>query len=151
MKSALLLALAVGLGVPKEDDAAKKELAKMQGEWTVVSAEKGGKKLSEDERRKLSKFFLTKVVIADDKVTLWISEDNAESKEGTPAPLVIDPSKNPKLLTAGETPVIYALEGDTLKICLDEELSKKPEDVPSSFDTSKNEKWYLFVMKRVKK
>ena len=70
---------------------------------------------------------------------------------GQPVQLVIDPSKNPKTLVAGDNPAIYSLEGDTLKVCIDEELSKKPEDVPMSLDTSKNEKWYLFVMKRAKK
>jgi uncharacterized protein (TIGR03067 family) len=150
MKATLMLAIAVGLGVPREDDAVKKELAKLQGEWVVAGAEKGGKKLSEDERRKLSKFFLTKVVVTDDKWNCWISEDNAEPKEGMPQDLTLDPSKSPKRMMFGPNPAIYQVEGDTLKVCCDGNFSKEESDIPTAFDTSKNENWYCYILKKKK-
>lgn len=150
MKAALLVAIAVGLGVPREDDAVKKELAKLQGEWVVASAEKGGKKLSDDERKKLGKFFLSKVVVTDDKYVAWIGEDGGDPKEGQPGPIVIDPSKSPKTITFSDVPAIYTIEGDTLKVCCNEMFSKEGNDVPTSFDTSKNEAWYCFILKKKK-
>src|SRR5687768_13962870 len=97
MKAALLFAIAIGLGTPREDDAAKKELAKFQGEWTVAWTEQGGKKVSDEERKK-SKYVLHKVVVADDQVLFWLSEDGGEPREGAPTTLQVDPSKSPKTM-----------------------------------------------------
>jgi uncharacterized protein (TIGR03067 family) len=151
MKAAMMVAIAVALGVPREDDAVKKELAKFQGEWVVVGAEKGGKKLTEDERKNLSKYFLHKIVVTDDKYTAWISETDKQASEGEPQAIVIDPTKSPKTIVFSEIPAIYSLEGDTLKVCCDGEFSKEASKMPTSFDTSKNEGWYCFVLKRAQK
>src|SRR5260221_13158711 len=121
MKAAFLFAGVAGLGLlqnVRAEDAAKKDLAALQGEWTVASAEKGGKKLTEDERRKLSDYFLTKMVIKDEQITFWISEKGAETKEGSPTPFEIDPARKPKTARCGDLLAIYTLDGDTLKVCL---------------------------------
>ena len=157
MKAAFPIALAVGFVLVQaaraDDDAVKKDLAAMQGEWVVAGAEQGGKKLSEEDRRKLSDWFLSKMVIKDDQVTYWIGEKGGEAKEGQPTAFEIDPTKKPKTIRQGQNILgIYSIEGDTLKICVHGDFSKErqPEDRPTSFDTSKNENAYLFIFKRKK-
>ena len=156
MKAAIPIALGLAIALvqtARADDAAKKDLAALQGEWVVAGAEMGGKKLSEDDRRKLSDWFLTKMVIKDDQVTYWIGEKGGEAKEGQPTPFKIDPAKTPKTIRQGQNILgIYSVEGDTLKICVYSDFSKQPqpEDQPKSFDTSKSDTAYLFIFKRKK-
>ena len=152
MKPVLLLAIALGGGVPK-DDATKKELDKLQGEWIVVSAEQGGKKLSADDRKKDSEWVLKKVVFKESNVYFWISHKEMEPEEGKPVAFTLDVTKKPKQMTMNiveNTPagIIYTLEGDTLRVCLPD---NHRGDAPASFDTSKETSAYLFEFKRAKK
>jgi uncharacterized protein (TIGR03067 family) len=157
MKSALLLAVALGFGFAKEppkEDAVKKEIQKLQGEWVVAHAEKEGKQLSEDERKKLSEFFLTKVIIKDETVQIWISDKGKEPTAGEATPFEVDLSKKPsRMLIKDSVMAIYSLDGDNLKVCLkySDKFSTKAEDLPTSFDTNMNADWYLFAFKREKK
>jgi uncharacterized protein (TIGR03067 family) len=149
MKTALVLLIALGLA---KDDAVKKEMDKLQGEWKVAGAQKDGKDLTEADRRKLSDFFLVKAVIKDDTVQLWIQEKENDAKGGDAIRYQLDLTKNPKTIQLGDDlPAIYSLDGDTLKVCFHDELSKKTEDRPTSLDTSKNDRAYLFILKRAKK
>ena len=155
MKSLLLLAIAVGFSAAKDtpkDDAVKAEVKKLQGEWIVAHAEKEGKKLSEEERKKLSEYFLTKISIKDETMRFWISEKGKEDKAGEPTTFELNLSKKPKrILIKDVTLAIYSVDGDTLKACVKGDFSTKPDDLPTSFDTNMNADWYLFVFKREKK
>jgi clostripain len=93
---------------------AKKELEKLQGEWTMVSREMGGQKTRDEV---LKQFRLT---IAGDE---WIV--TYQDKENLRITLKIDPTREPKTLDmrpkgGNEEDVslgIYKLEGDTLTLC----------------------------------
>ena len=65
MRKLVLVALLAGLLVAadKKEDAAKKDLAKMQGEWIAVASESGGITIGEQEIRPLK----VKLIIKDDK------------------------------------------------------------------------------------
>lgn len=155
MKTALVLAFILNSGLAKEppkEDAAKKEVEKLQGEWIVDHAEKEGKKLSDEDRRKLSEFFLTKVIVKDDTVQLWLSNKGAEAQGGDWIRFEIDPGKKPGRIRINDFRAIYSTSGDTLKICFkDPAASEKSDEVPTSFDTNMGSDWYLFVLKREKK
>lgn len=155
MKTALVLAFVLNSGLAKEppkEDAVKKEVEKLQGEWIVDHAEQEGKKLSEDDRRKLSEFFLAKVVIKDETAQLWISHKGQEAQGGEAFPFELDLSKKPSRIRINDFRAIYSVAGDTLKVCFREPaLSEKKDVVPTSFDTNMGSDWYLFVFKREKK
>lgn len=154
MKTALVLAIALGLGTPrdtpKEQDEIKQEISRLKGEWESTGAEKGGQKLNEEERRKLSEFFLTKVAFTDDTIQLWIEHKGAEAKPSEAIAYTLDLSKKPRQMKFDRFTIIYAVDGDTFKACFtdDNEMHGTP---PASFDTNTNEKAYLFLFKRVKK
>jgi internalin A len=114
-KQALFVCLMTGLLLGADDpktDPVKKELAKLQGAWTVVSAELNGKP---DASRKGAH-----VVFAGDTFT---RTSPAQSAKGT---LKLDPAAKPATIdiTFTDGPDkgkslfgIYTLEGDTFKIC----------------------------------
>lgn len=68
-----------------QDDATKKDLAKFQGSWELVSGERDGKKLSEEETKK------TKTIYEGEK--FQFPDAFGMTQKGT---IKLDPSKNPK-------------------------------------------------------
>jgi uncharacterized protein (TIGR03067 family) len=125
---------------PAQD--AKKELEKLQGEWTMVSLEQRGKKVPDETVN------LYKLTIKGDQ---WIVKagDGPESK----VTFKIDPSKDPKTLDmtfkgADEetsSQGIYKLEGDTLTLC----RTVGDRERPKEFKTTE-EAGILVVWKRAK-
>src|SRR5436309_8683636 len=111
-----VVALAVGALSAADAEDAKKDLAKLEGTWLLVSGERDGNKFTEEEGKK------TKLTIKGD--TFRIPEsDVGTSQDGT---FKINPSKKPKQMdsTAGSDPDkgktwqgIYELDGDTYKVC----------------------------------
>jgi uncharacterized protein (TIGR03067 family) len=145
------LALAGGAPRDAKDDAIKKDIAALQGEWNVVGAEKDGKKLSDEERKKLSEFFFTKVEIQDSTMKIWLKKGDDEPKAGDFVAFSVDPTKKPAVMTVGETPLIYKIDGDKLIVCFRDPFSKDAADLPTEFDTGKNQLWYAFELKKAKK
>jgi uncharacterized protein (TIGR03067 family) len=101
-----------GCGQPDDNAAkefkdAKQELDKLQGEWTCVSSEVGGKKRPDTENA------LSKLTISENQ---WVVTYR-DSPSTTRATIEIDPSKDPKtidLTFRGEKEPargIYKLEG----------------------------------------
>jgi uncharacterized protein (TIGR03067 family) len=138
MQVQLVLVLAAGfLAAPVPNDKPKDEQA-IQGTWVVVSAENNGKPADDIKGEKL--------ILKDGKVTM--TTKNKEEK-GT---YKIDPTKKPKTIDLTEegktepSPGIYALEGDTLKLC----VSSKPSERPTEF-SGKPKNHMLIVLKRQKK
>jgi uncharacterized protein (TIGR03067 family) len=145
MKLRLFVLLALGLSVaaaPK-DDAAKADRDKLQGVWTVVSLEVGGKEVGADETKKF------KLEFKGDKVIFTAGDDR---HEGT---FKLDPTAKPKAIDVmpldgpdkGKTERgIYAFEGDTLKICGADADKERPKE----FTTKEGSGRTLVVLKRAK-
>jgi uncharacterized protein (TIGR03067 family) len=146
MRTKLFLILCVGL-LPAVDaadeDAAKKDLERMQGDWALASYVIDEAKLSDDEAQSLFR------TIKGDQYTVFLF-DKAIFK-GT---FKIDAGKKPKTLdsfAAGmpDKPVlaIYEIDGDTLKICSAAPGKERPPD----FTAKKNSGHSLMIWEREKK
>jgi RNA polymerase sigma factor (sigma-70 family) len=118
-----------------EKKAAKTDLDRLQGIWSVVAIEQGGK------RAKLEKA----VFMVDGKRACWQTSD-AEMQGG----LYLDQTgklKTYDFVTSERTlEGIYALAGDTLRLCYDLRTEAKR---PSGFTTAKGSPQVLFVLKRI--
>jgi uncharacterized protein (TIGR03067 family) len=117
----------------RKEDAVKKELAKLQGTWTMAGLEVDGKPVPED---KLESSTLT---IKGDKYCIKVGDDTYRCT------IKIDPTKDPKQIdmTFLDGPNkdktgkgIYVLEKDTFKICRALEPGKdRPQNVGTWPDT----------------
>ena len=116
MRRQVLLALGACLlaGAGPADDEVKKELKKLQGEWVMAGLEIDGRPVPEDKIKG------TTLLIKGDKYTVTVK---GKSHETT---FTIDPGRKPKAIDmffpdGPNAPKlskgIYALEGDTLKLC----------------------------------
>jgi uncharacterized protein (TIGR03067 family) len=142
MKHCLWLAIpTLLLAADQKDDAVKEDLKKLQGAWTVVSAEFDGNKLGDDDVKKME------MVIKDDTYTFTAPD---ETYKGT---FKIDPAKKPKAIDrkgtegpdAGKSAQgIYEVDAETHKLC----YAAIGEERPSKF-TSENG-GVLIVLKRKK-
>jgi uncharacterized protein (TIGR03067 family) len=144
MKWWLTAVVTAGLFAPaaNQGDDARKELEQLQGKWAVVSVERDGKA---DERWKDAVR-----TIEGNKYVLAPKE--GAKVEGT---FKIDPVKKPKVFDSepaggqykGKTLLgIYAVEGDTLKIC----FAEPGKDRPTEFASKPGSGWVLAVHKREK-
>jgi uncharacterized protein (TIGR03067 family) len=138
---ALTVALALVLGTSAQENG-KKEQDKLQGKWQIAKMEIEGKELPPDDLAKL------KITIEGDK--LITTKDSGEQEKNA---FKLDASK--KLPTIDVTPQtgpaegqtlqgIYALEGDTLKMC----LALPGVDRPAAF--AAGDMRVLITLKRVK-
>ena len=133
----VLLSAAAG---PAQDT--RKELEKLQGEWTMVSMETKGMKARDDVVKQY------KLTIKGDQWTVTTLKG-----VGGKATFKIDPSKNPKTIdltfefNKKGTPSrgIYKLEGDTLTLC----RTAGDRERPKEFKTTE-EAGILVVWKRAK-
>jgi uncharacterized protein (TIGR03067 family) len=130
MNKTLTIGLATGFlfvaAVHAQDDA-KKELAKLEGKWTVTAAERDGK--ADDTLKGAVR------VNSGDKYTLAM-------KGGKPfgGTYKIDPTKKPKTMDMMPTDgrykdktllAIYELDGDTMKVCFAEPGKERPTEFSS--------------------
>jgi uncharacterized protein (TIGR03067 family) len=139
----IAVAILIGAALPAQD--AKKDLEKMQGEWTIVSVEQGGKKKAPDEE-----FKKLKLTITGEE---WKVRSGDEEK--IKMTFKIDPSKDPKTIdltikSGGKVSRgIYKLEGDTLTVCRTFADAERPKE----FKTPAGEQaaaGQLIVWKRAK-
>jgi uncharacterized protein (TIGR03067 family) len=148
MKSYLSTALMAGLliGADAKDDESKKDVAKFQGTWQLVSGERDGKKFTEEEIKQ------SKLIIKGD--TSRIPKGNVgTNQEGT---FALDASKKPKEIdsTTGTGPDkgkvwigIYEVDADMLKVC----FAPPGKERPKEFATKTGSGYILQVWKREKK
>jgi uncharacterized protein (TIGR03067 family) len=134
---------------PGEEDAAAKDLAKLQGKWKFVEEDIDGMVRKSDENGY--------VIVIEKEFNLWY---DAEGKLALKHSLKLDPSKSPKEMDQttvysrlfpndkGHTyHCIYRLEGDELKIAMP--ISPYRER-PKEFTTQKGSRFSVHTYKRVK-
>ena len=138
-----LAALASGAVVTAGADKTS-DLDRIQGSWAVVALVENGKGIPKDETDRLD------VAIKGDRLTV-----NNKGKLESVYQIKLDPKPKLKaidmILTDGKdktqvAPGIYLLEGDTLKICVDEELKNRP----ASFEEKDTKTCSVITLKRKK-
>jgi RNA polymerase sigma factor (sigma-70 family) len=122
-------------GTGAKHDTAKTDLDRLQGVWSVVSIEQGGRPA------KLEKA----VFMVDGKRACWQTSDS-EMQGG----LYLEPTRKPKtydfVMSTRTMEGIYSLEGDdTLRLCHDLGTEAKR---PVGLTTEKGSQQVLFVLKR---
>src|SRR5437870_3559000 len=127
---AVLLALpAVSPSWAEDNQAVKKDLALLQGEWTMVSGSADGQPMPDQMRKQMRR-----ICKGDETTTTMAGQLFFKAK------ITIDPSKKPKAIdyemiegfTKGKTQLgIYEVEGDTFKSCFGKPGAARPADFAS--------------------
>lgn len=128
------LLVAVGSGGVADDakDAAiRKEKKNFVGTWKLVSCEAEGEKTPEE----ILKGEVVRWRITDDTIFSTVENENIGEDK-----YALDPSASPKTIDLADkegrrTPGIYLLEGDTLKVCMNEGSKDRPKEFASRPDT----------------
>src|SRR5262245_64499527 len=127
MRITLLVGLAALTlsSAPAADDAAvKKDIAQLQGTWSMVSASADGQPMPEETRKQMKR------ICKGDEITVLMGDDVFLK-----AKITIDPLKKPKTIsydmtegfTKGQKQLgIYELEGDTFKACFAKPGAERP-------------------------
>jgi len=146
MKKALLIVcIAFLLGADdKKDDANKKDLEKMQGDWAAVSMVQDGIKLPDDDAQALFR------TVKGDKNTVFRYSEVLAKWSFT-----IDVTKSPKTIDIRKPdddkaePVlgIYEFDGGLYRQC----VARPGKDRPTAFEAKEGSGWTLTVWEREKK
>ncbi len=128
-------------GADAFNEAAKKDLQALQGDWILQSIEENGMKVElGDDQQAILTF----------KDTQWSFPPTKQQGEV----IALDPTTNPKRIDMKSTPEgreasvregIYKLDGDSLILCLG-----KGKNRPTNFDPPKEAGTTLTTLKRVK-
>src|SRR5207245_446191 len=148
----MVLAVALLLGADtQKDDKVKDEVNKLQGTWSVTSAERDGTKAPDDEIKKIT------ITIKGDRLIARRTENAGKPEEKVyEMSFTIDPTQKPKWFdvtyTDGErkgesSQGVYELgsDGNTLKICMSRSNAR-----PNDFETKAESQRHLMVLKRQK-
>ena len=109
-----------------DSDATKKDLAQMQGEWSMLSGSADGQPMPDEMRSQMKR------VCKGDEATITMA-----GQVYLKAKIIIDPTKSPKTIdyqmtagfTKGQTQLgIYEVEGDTFKACFGKPGAERPAD-----------------------
>lgn len=140
-----LIASMLGLLIAADagEDAAKKDVAKFQGNWSLISAERDGKKTPDEDAKKITltiqgnKFILRKdgVVVSEGAMTLDPTKKLKEVNETITA----GPNKGKVFLA------VYEIDDEHHKIC----FAAAGKERPTAFSSAGGQ--LLQVWKRVKK
>jgi uncharacterized protein (TIGR03067 family) len=140
-----LIAVLVLAGADAAQDAAKKEMNQLEGEWSMVSGEANGTAMPKDTVSS------GKRVAKDGETTITFA-----GQVYLKAKFTIDPAKKPKAIdyamtegpTKGKTHLgIYELDGDTVKFC----FAAPGEERPTDFTAKEGSQRTLSAWKRDKK
>jgi uncharacterized protein (TIGR03067 family) len=126
----LLIALAtftISLVRAADDDVVKKDLAQLQGEWTMVSASADGQSMQDEMVKQMKR------VCKGDEITVTMGE-----QVFLKAKITIDPSKKPKTIdydmtegyTKGKKQLgLYEINGETFKACFNAPGAERPTEL----------------------
>jgi uncharacterized protein (TIGR03067 family) len=140
-----VIAVFVLIGAAGAPDPVKKEMALLEGEWSMLSGEANGQSMPKETVN------TGKRVLKDGETTITIS-----GQVYFKAKVVIDPTKKPKAIdytmtegpTKGKTHLgIYELDGDTVKFC----FAAPGKERPTDFTAKEGSQRTLSVWKRQKK
>jgi uncharacterized protein (TIGR03067 family) len=145
----LLVVLSVGLLLGAEEKKAdgKKDLDKLQGTWVAKSAERGGKPVDLDKEEHIP----PKVTFKGDKITIHgkQGEHSATFKLGHHGKLAtIDITRDEADAKDHTLKALYRLEGDTLKVCVNE---AKRGERPTEFGAAEGSHTAVATFTREKK
>ncbi|SRR6266542_1552543 len=127
---ALLAGFLSALAAPQEGEV-KKDLERLRGTWTLVSAERDGKPAPVDEVKK------TRITFAGTTFVFPAASGVGTSRKGT---IKLDPSKTPKWMDAQATEDagkgkvslgIYEIAGDDYKVCFAPPGKERPKEFAS--------------------
>jgi uncharacterized protein (TIGR03067 family) len=134
------------------EDAVKKDKEKLTGTWQVVAVEANGQKFPAEATRDF------RFIFTADSAT---RQRGGTSESG--AGYRLDPSRSPKWIDmtgekdgkAHAVPGLYALDGDTLKLCFQTDYKKdgQPADAlkrPTKLDGGPGSEQVLMTLKRAK-
>ncbi len=149
MKSQLFVIVACGsfalASYGLDTDTLQKELAALEGEWTMIAGERDGQPLPDDVVKDTKR-------ISQDGETTIITAGQVQVR----ARYTIDPSKKPKQIdhaqfegpNKGRTQLgIYEFSGDTVKFCFGGIGGERPTE----FKTTEGSARSISVWKRAKK
>jgi uncharacterized protein (TIGR03067 family) len=126
-----LLLLAGLLSAGEPDKAAQEELKKLEGTWSLVAAELGGKKSPED--------LVIGGTLTIKGNTYTVRFFKQVTDEGT---IKIDPTKKPKTWDKVSTKLkdvkiagVYELDGDKLRYCESPAGAERPKEITSKAGT----------------
>jgi uncharacterized protein (TIGR03067 family) len=145
IRIAVLIALAaISSAWADEKKAVKKDLALLQGEWSMVSGSADGQPMPEEMRKQMKR------VCKEDETTTTMG-----GRPYIKAKITIDPSKKPKTIdydmtegfTKGQKQLgIYEVDGHTFKSCFGKPGAERPKD----FESKAGDGRTLSVWKREK-
>ena len=113
LQFATFVAIALTAQAAEENDAVKKDLAQLHGEWTMVSGSADGQAMPQESLKQMKR------VCKGNEITVTMSGQTYLT-----AKITLDPSKNPKTIdyemtggfTKGSKQLgIYEVHGDTFK------------------------------------
>ena len=132
LRNALLIGLAAFIVSPawaEDSETTKKDMAQLQGEWSMVSGSADGQPMPDEMRKQMKR------VCKGDETTVTMG-----GQVFIKAKITIDPSKKPKTIdyemtegfTKGQKQLgIYELEGDTIKAAFGKPGAERPTDFSS--------------------
>jgi len=139
---ALLICSVAFFSLARGDDAAKQDQAALQGEWSMVSGERGGSAMPDAMVKTGKRLF------KGDELTVTVGGMTIMK-----ATVTLDPTKQPKAIdykitdgpNKGKTQLgIYELKDDTVKFC----FSNPGDERPAAFETKSGDGRTLSVWKR---
>jgi uncharacterized protein (TIGR03067 family) len=142
--TALVIAVLALVGAAGAQDALKKEMAQLEGEWSMVSGQANGAAMPEATVNS------GKRVATDGETTITFG-----GQVYFKAKFSVDPTKKPKAIdytmtegpTKGRTHLgIYELDGDTVRFC----FAAPGADRPTDFTAEEGSRRTLSVWKREK-